>query len=127
MTVSELRDLRERKEKEHGRQGPGTSQVQIIIGMGTSGIAAGAKEVMKTFSEVLEEHEVQNAQVRKTGSLGLDHAEPTVEVAAPGMPRVIYGQVDEEVARQIVERHILEGELVDKHVYDRPAPDALTE
>ena len=59
--------------------------------------------------------------------MGLCFSEPTVEVAVPGMPRVIYGNVDENVARRIVKEHIIEKKLVSDHIFDKPAADIISE
>jgi NADP-reducing hydrogenase subunit HndB len=125
MSLDELRKLREQKRRELEMRDTENKEVEVIVGMGTSGIAAGAKDTLNAFLNELEEHNLSTVAVRQTGSLGLDHAEPTVEVRMPSMPTVIYGRVSEEVARLIVQRHILHGELVNEHVYDRPAADIM--
>jgi len=48
-----------------------------------------------------------------------------VEVAMPGMPATIYGKVDADVARQIIQKHVVEKTLVDNHIFDRPAADII--
>ena len=103
---------------------PPEATVEIIVGMGTSGIAAGAREAFEAFADELREHGV-DARVGRTGSLGLDYAEPTAEVRVPGMPPVIYGKVTPEVARKIVRKHVLGRALINDHVYDRPAADIV--
>jgi NADP-reducing hydrogenase subunit HndB len=55
--------------------------------------------------------------------MGLCHSEPTVEVIAPGMPAVIYGRVDGQVAKEIVAKHIIGRQLLDNQILDRPAAD----
>ena len=125
MSLDELRKLREQKRRELEMRDTENKEVEVIVGMGTSGIAAGAKDTLNAFLNELEEHNLSTVAVRQTGSLGLDHAEPTVEVRMPSMPTVIYGRVSKEVARLIVQRHILHGELVNEHVYDRPAADIM--
>mgnify|MGYP006294344065 CR=1 FL=1 len=127
MTLDELRKLREQKRGEIDMRDTGNKNVQIIVGMGTSGIANGAKETLNAFVEILRKEGMTNVAVKQTGGLGLDHAEPTVEVRMADMPTVIYGRVDPKVAKQIVEEHIQGGRLVDEHVYDRPAPDIVEE
>jgi NADP-reducing hydrogenase subunit HndB len=57
--------------------------------------------------------------------MGLCHSEPTVEVIMPGMPAIIYGKVDAQVAKDIVEKHLLGRQLVDNLILDRPAVDIL--
>ncbi|POR03937.1 NAD(P)-dependent iron-only hydrogenase iron-sulfur protein [Alkalispirochaeta sphaeroplastigenens] len=127
MTLEELRNLRDSKRKEINRRKVDEKTVEVIVGMGTSGIAAGAKHTLQAFITALEHHDLKNVVIRQTGSLGLDHAEPTVEVHMQGMPDTIYGSVTPEVAEEIVEKHILKKELVNKHVFDRPAPDMIKE
>ena len=123
MTLESLRKLRESKRVEMDRRDGDNKSIQVIVGMGTSGIAAGAKDTLRALMDALELHELSHVSVRQTGSLGLDHAEPTVEIRMPGMPTVIYGKVTPEVARLLIHRHILEKSLVSEHIYDRPAAD----
>jgi NADP-reducing hydrogenase subunit HndB len=127
MTLDELRKLRDAKRSELDMRDSANKNIQIIVGMGTSGIANGAKETLNAFVEILKREGMTNVAVKQTGGLGLDHAEPTVEVRMPGMPTVIYGRVDAGVAERIVNEHIQDGKLVDDHVYDRPAPDIVEE
>jgi NADP-reducing hydrogenase subunit HndB len=69
---------------------------------------------------------VDSVLVRQTGCMGMCHSEPTVEIIAPGMPRVIYGKVDKSVAEKIVKKHIIGKELLDDgHLLDRPAVDIM--
>lgn len=105
----------------------GEGLIEIIVGMGTSGIASGAREAMEVVSGELREQGVTNVRVKQAGSLGMDHAEPTVEIRMAGMPDTIYGKVDPETARRIVRKHVLGGSLVNDHVFDRPAVDILRE
>ena len=94
--------------------------------MGTCGIAAGAKQTLDAFINALDEHKlVDQVLIRQTGCMGLCHSEPTVEVAAPGMPNVIYGKVDAAAAREIVKKHLIGHELLDQHILNRPAADIL--
>lgn len=127
MTLAELRKLRDQKRGELDMRDSSNKNIQIIVGMGTSGIANGAKDTLNAFVEILRREGLTNVAVKQTGGLGLDHAEPTVEVRMPEMPTVIYGRVDAKVAERIVNEHIQERKLVDEHVYDRPAPDIVEE
>lgn len=111
--------------REHERSVDGL--IEVIVGMGTSGIASGAREAMDAVTDELREQNVTGVRVSPAGSLGMDHAEPTVEVRMAGMPDTIYGKVDPETARRIVRKHILGGTLVNDHVFDRPSVDILGE
>ncbi len=125
MTLDDLRKLRDAKRRELDMRDAENKTIQIIVGMGTSGIAAGAKDTLAAFLTELEHHGLSNVSLRQTGSLGLDHAEPTVEVRMSDMPTVIYGKVTPEIAEKIVRKHILGKTLVNDHIYDRPAADIM--
>lgn len=125
MSLEDLRAMRDQKRSELEMRDADNKTVQIIVGMGTSGIAAGAKTTLSAFLAELEQHGLTNVSLRQTGSLGLDHAEPTVEVRMADMPTVIYGKVTPKVAGEIVRSHIINKTLVDEHVFDRPSADIL--
>jgi NADP-reducing hydrogenase subunit HndB len=125
MTLEELRKLRNEKKTAIDMRDTANKDAQIIVGMGTSGIAAGAKLALDAFAKELEKRGLTNVSLRQAGSLGLDHAEPTVEVRVPGMPDIIYGKVTAEVAVMIIDKHIVGKELVSEHVYDKPAKDIV--
>jgi len=123
LSLEELGKLRQNKQREMSGRETADKNVEIIVGMGTSGIASGAKQTLDAFLAELTEQHLTNVSVRQTGSMGLDHAEPTVEVKMPGMPDIIYGKVDAETAVKIVRKHVLGKTLVNDHIFDRPAAD----
>jgi NADP-reducing hydrogenase subunit HndB len=125
MTLAELRKLRESKQQAMAERDPSNKDMQVIVGMGTCGIAAGAKETFNAIIEELDKEHITSVLVRQTGCMGLCHSEPTVEVIVPGMPVVIYGKVNGDVARQIVKDHIVGKKLIDNHICDRPATDIM--
>jgi NADP-reducing hydrogenase subunit HndB len=126
LTLEDLRKLRESKSNEMERRNVDGKDISVIIGMGTCGIAAGAKKTFDTFVEALAgKPELKTVVIRQTGCMGLCYAEPTVEVVMPGMPTVIYGNVGPEVARKIVQEHLLNRRLVGDHVFDKPAADIV--
>ena len=125
MSLEDLRKLRDGKRREMDMRDTDNKTIQIIVGMGTSGIAAGAKETLAAFHSELEDQGLANVSLRQTGSLGLDHAEPTVEIRMPDMPRVIYGKVTPEVAARIVRKHIQGKTLINDHIFARPAADIV--
>lgn len=127
MTLEDLRKLRNKKKDELDKRDSEGKDVHIIIGMGTCGIAAGAKDSLDAFLDEIDREGVDNVTVKQTGCMGLCYVEPTVEVKVPGMPDTIYGNVDADTARRIVRKHILGGKLVNEHIFDRPAKDIIKE
>ena len=121
LTLEELRNLRSRMKVDLRRREAEGKEIQVIVGMGSCGIAAGAKAVMDTFFKILEEKNLlDNVLVRQIGCMGHCKSEPTVEVAVPGMPLVIYGNVDAKMAGEIVTKHVIGRELLEDKIVARP-------
>ena len=126
MTLEELRNLRDFKKNDLRKREAEGKEIQVIVGMGTCGIAAGAKQTLDAFITGLDKHKlVDSVLVRQTGCMGLCHSEPTVEVITPGMPTVIYGKVDAPVVKEIIQKHIIGRELLNDRILDRPAVDIM--
>jgi NADP-reducing hydrogenase subunit HndB len=126
MTLDELRKLRDTTQTDIKRREAEGKEIQVIVGMGTCGIAAGAKATLDAFLKALDDNKlVESVLVRQTGCMGMCHSEPTVEVIVPGMPTVIYGSVDGQVAKEIVSKHLIGRHLLDNQILDRPAADIV--
>jgi len=125
MTLEELRAMREASQKDMERRVTDGNAIEVIVGMGTCGIAAGGKVTLAAFVAALEETGMKGVTLKQTGCMGLCYAEPTVEVRMAGMPDTIYGKVDAETAKEIVRTHIVGKKLVDNHLFDRPAKDIV--
>ncbi|MCF7837252.1 MAG: (2Fe-2S) ferredoxin domain-containing protein [Candidatus Marinimicrobia bacterium] len=125
LTLDDLRALRNKSRAALEQRTPEGKTVEIIVGMGTCGIAAGAKETFDALLEALAANQLDQVLVKQTGCMGLCHSEPTVEVRAPDMPPVIYGHVDAQVADRIVTQHVMAGTLIENHIFDRPAGDIM--
>jgi len=89
----------------------------IRVGMSTCGIAAGALDV---FNTLLDEAKKRNIQIdiKKCGCLGMCYAEPLVEVNIEGLPPVVYGRVNKEIATKIMEKHVAGKMLVNEYIFD---------
>ncbi len=111
MNLEELRKLREKGQREM-MQRSDTAKFRIVVGMGTSGIAAGAREVLKAFIDEINAKHVTDAVVMQTGEKGYSSREPVVEVFEDDAEPVLYGNIDPEKAKRIVEEHIEHGRIV---------------
>ncbi|MCT4542501.1 MAG: (2Fe-2S) ferredoxin domain-containing protein [Vallitalea sp.] len=87
--------------------------IQIKVAMATCGIASGAREVMNYLMDELAKEGINNVVVTQTGCMGYCYAEPTIEVTMPDKEPVVYGNVTLERAKDVIEKHIKKGELID--------------
>lgn len=113
-TIKSLDDLKKIREEALQKQQLKEThgKTEVIVGMGTVGIAAGARETLKAILETIEEKDLSDINVRQTGNIGLDSFEPIVQVVLPGKEKVTYGKVNPEMARQIMEKHVIGGKIV---------------
>ncbi|MCL2689461.1 MAG: (2Fe-2S) ferredoxin domain-containing protein [Chitinispirillia bacterium] len=125
ITLADLKKLREEKKSALVRRDTDGKTTHIIVGMGTCGIAAGAKEAFDAFLDEIDAKGLTDVTVTQTGCIGMCTVEPTVEVQVPGMPDTVYGNVKGDIAKRIVNEHLIEHKLLDGHVFDKPASDIL--
>jgi NADP-reducing hydrogenase subunit HndB len=125
LTLEELRKLRESTRREIEKRETTDKSVQVLVGMGTCGIAAGARDTLQAFVEEIEKTGLKDIVLKPTGCMGSCYAEPTVEISMPEMPTILYCKVTPEVVRKIVDSHIVHKQLVNEHVLDKPAADIL--
>jgi NADP-reducing hydrogenase subunit HndB len=125
LTLDDLRKLRDSKRQQMSKRAPEAGAAVVIVGMGTCGIAAGSKQTFDAFVDAVDSKGIENVVMKQTGCMGLCHSEPTARIAVNGMPDVIYGNITPEVARSIVEEHIVNGKLVNDHIIDEPAADII--
>lgn len=88
------------------------SGVEIIVGMGTCGIAAGAREVMTAILEDLAKREMTDVRVTQTGCIGMCEKEVLVDVVRPGESRITYGRVKPQDISRIISSHVVNGQIV---------------
>ena len=116
--IKNLADLRKMKEGMLGkmsmRENSNSSEaiIQIKVGMATSGIASGAKETMNYLITEIDKRQIK-ALVMQVGDMGYCHSEPTVEVTIPGKDPVVFGNVNIARAQELIEKYILNGELIE--------------
>jgi NADP-reducing hydrogenase subunit HndB len=116
--VKSLEDLKRIKEqaleKKQLKTTAGNSHV--IVGMGTCGIAAGARDTMKAILNYIERNNLSGIIVTQTGCIGLCEREPIVQVSMGEEPKITYGKVTPDVAERIMKEHVLGGKSLQEYI-----------
>ncbi len=113
-TLEDLKKLREKLQAD--AQIRHADGIRIIVGMGTCGIAAGAREVMTAVLDEVAKRELKNVTVHQTGCIGMCEKEVLVDIARPGEPRVTYGKVKPADVPKLVSEHVVNGRVVEELV-----------
>lgn len=116
-SLEELQKLRETLQQDMlTRNGDGNPR--IIVGMGTCGIAAGAREVMQAIMQEIRDRNI-NVTISQTGCIGMCEKEPLIDVQLPGKERITYGNVTAQDVERIIVQHVINGQIVEDLVIAR--------
>ena len=118
-SLEELKQLKAEAQRTiRVREGTST---KIVVGMGTCGIAAGAREVMQAILVELARRDIE-ATVATTGCAGMCVQEPLVDVEQAGR-RVTYGKMSSSRVPTLIEEHLVQGRIISEWVVARGVPE----
>jgi NADP-reducing hydrogenase subunit HndB len=121
-SLEDLQRLREKAQHELTiRQKTGT---KITIGMGTCGIAAGARETMHAILEELDKRKI-DAQVATVGCIGMCSKEPLVDIEQADRPRVTYANVHPDMIPRLIEEHLIKGAVIEEWAFGRVPQEGI--
>ena len=115
-SLEELKAIRERMQSQVSLRGEDHDHIRVVVGMATCGIASGARPVLTTLSNLVQEKNLTDKiAVTQTGCIGLCQYEPIVEVIEPGKDKVTYIKMTPEKAEEVMERHLIGGHVVENY------------
>jgi NADH-quinone oxidoreductase subunit F len=98
----------------------------IYIGMGTCGIAAGARETFQAIEQKIAKHKLA-AQIVSVGCIGMCAKEPLVDIQLNGGSHVLYANIQADMVARLIEEHVINHHPVREWVIcrmvDGEAPD----
>ena len=115
-SLEELKAIREKMQNQVSMRAEVHTHTRVVVGMATCGIAAGARPVLTTLSNLVQEKGLtDHISVTQTGCIGLCQYEPIVEVIEPGKPKITYIKMNPAKAAEIVDKHLIGGHVVDEY------------
>jgi len=117
-SLDELRQLRQQLQQEIKTRTQ--ARATITVGMGTCGIAAGAREVMRAILDGLAARGM-DAHVTTVGCIGMCSKEPLVDVKRGDEPKITYGNVTPDMVPRIIDEHLGRGQVIEDWVVTRSA------
>lgn len=122
-SLDELRKLRAslKESVDLREKGESTSNIiEVLIGMGTCGIAAGARDTFNELLNIIDEQKMNNVKAISVGCLGQCTLEPTVQVNMPGREPLIYGKITQDKVAELVKKVIVEKGYLDENLLIPP-------
>lgn len=118
-TLEELQAVREKYHNQLSLRREDHTRTRVIVGMDTCGIANGAKPVLLAFSDQIQnQHLTDRFCVLQSGCIGLCKYEPIVQIEEPGKPKVTYIRMTPDKAKEVLEHHLLGGQIIDQYTLD---------
>ena len=113
-TLEELHKISEEKRKEldlRVNTKADTREKHILVCHGTGCTSSKSPEILENFRKILKEKNIENVRVIKTGCFGLCAKGPIVIIRPED---TFYANVKPEDCEEIIETHIVKGELVQR-------------
>jgi NADP-reducing hydrogenase subunit HndB len=114
-SLADLQKIKAKTQHENALREDGY-RVLLTVHMGTCGIASGSRAVLATMVDELANSNRLDVRVTTSGCIGLCEREPVMTVETLDHPKVIYGDLDAEKAREIWNEQVVGGKLVQKYI-----------
>lgn len=113
MKIRGIEDLEEIREK--GLESLFPDKLRLRVGMASCGLGAGGRAVFDALDRAREGKDIL---LSETGCIGSCYVEPLVELYIPNHEKVLFKNMDEESAYELVEA-VAEGEIPEKYAFCR--------
>ena len=113
-TIEEINQIRKEKRAEldlRVNTKSDTREKHILVCHGTGCTSSKSPEILKRFREILKEKNIENVRVIQTGCFGLCAKGPIVIIRPED---TLYAMVKPEDCEEIIEKHIQNGEVVER-------------
>lgn len=115
-TLEELKEIRDKMQSQVTMRKEDHGRTRILVGMATCGIASGARPVLQTLSNLVQEHHMTDRfTVIQTGCNGLCQYEPIVEILEPGKETITYVKMTPEKAEEVFKEHFVNGKVLEHY------------
>lgn len=113
--LADLKAIKQKTQQENALREDGY-HILATVHMGTCGIASGSRAVLSTMVDELAASGRLDVRVTTSGCIGICEHEPVMTVETLDHPKVIYGDLDAEKAREIWSEHIEGGKILPKYI-----------
>ena len=100
-STTELQEMREQMAGQMSLRVEDKNAIRVVVGMGTCGIAAGARDIMRVIVDEVGAHNATHVKVIMDGKNKDAENAPVVEIHVLGKDTVTYTKVDAAKAKQI--------------------------
>ena len=122
MIIKSFEDISNLKKEVEEKKSEISKKIQIIVYGGTCGIASGSKDVLDAIKLEIGRRKVADIVILEHSCIGCCYIEPYITIIDKDGTNTMYGYLSNEKVKEIVERHIVRGEIVNDYVIDQNVP-----
>jgi NADP-reducing hydrogenase subunit HndB len=111
--IASIAELKKFQEDYKTKAAAKKDKILVNVSLATCSIASGGNVVMEAMKDEAAKQGISNVEYMQSGCMTYCHSEPTVVVTLPGKEAVCFGKLDEKSARELVQKYLKNGELVD--------------
>ncbi len=114
ITIDDLDKIsQEIKDTIHLRKG--IARTRILVHMGTCGIASGARAILSTLMEEVENKNIKDVALTISSCAGIFSRETMITVEMKDKPPVKYVDLTPEKVKEILDKHVVGGKIVTEY------------
>ncbi len=110
-TLKELEQIREQTLKNLQLRSHDAAKLRVVVGMGTCGISAGARPVLNTLIQEVNNRHLEEVSITQTGCVGMCTYEPMFDVYDES-GKTTYVHMTPEKTKRVVLEHLVNGNIV---------------
>ena len=111
-SLAELAAIKDKMKQNATVREEGGTTTRVVVGMGTCGIAAGARAIINEVTAEISKRSLEHVTVAQTGCIGMCRLEPIMEVIVPGQEKVTYVRLSPDKVSKIISDHVVNGNPV---------------
>ena len=114
MRLKNVKDLDAIRKEARGRMElrGDKKKMQIVVHMGTCGIASGAREILNMLAQEIDTNKIDTVTLRQSGCIGICDQEPVCTLQDGEGKEFRYGRLTIDKVREIVREHVMGGNPV---------------
>jgi len=111
-SLAQLTEIKEKMKANETMRHDGDRAKKIVVGMGTCGIAAGARTIVSALTEEITKRNLEHVTIAQTGCIGMCVLEPMMDVVVPGEEKITYVKLTPDKIPKIIGEHVVNGRPV---------------
>ncbi|SDC71946.1 MULTISPECIES: (2Fe-2S) ferredoxin domain-containing protein [unclassified Candidatus Frackibacter] len=88
-------------------------RIRVIVGMGTCGIAAGARDIINKLSDEIDKRNLGDITLTQVGCMGLCEKEPIIKIEKKDGSERTYGNIKADRVQKLVSEELVNERAVE--------------